>query len=61
MKLPAVAIATAFALGIVCGPGSEIPHRSSHGFVPFLLCSAATFLLISLVSPGAHVLSSRLW
>jgi hypothetical protein len=49
MKLPAVAIATAFALGIVCGPGLEIPHRSSHGFVPFPLCSAATSLLISFV------------
>jgi hypothetical protein len=49
MKLPAVAIATAFALGIVCGPGLEIRHRSSHGFVPFPPGSAATSLLISFV------------
>ncbi|HXM90091.1 MAG TPA: ComEC/Rec2 family competence protein [Candidatus Dormibacteraeota bacterium] len=49
MKLPALAIATAFALGIACGLSPEIAHRSSHGFVAFLLCSAVTFLLIGFV------------
>jgi competence protein ComEC len=50
MKLPALAIVTAFALGIACGLNPEIAHRSrSHAFLAFLLCSAATFLLISIV------------
>jgi membrane associated rhomboid family serine protease len=42
-----VAIVTAFALGIACGLNSEIAqHSSSHKFIAFLLCSAATSLLI---------------
>jgi hypothetical protein len=50
MKLPALAIATAFAFGIACGLNSEIAHRSrSHAFIAFLLCSAATSLLIGIV------------
>jgi hypothetical protein len=50
MKLPALAIATAFALGITCGLNPEIVHRSSsHAFIAFLLCSAATSLLIGIV------------
>jgi competence protein ComEC len=50
MKLPALAIATAFALGIACGLNPEIVHRSSsHAFIAFLLCSAATSLLIGIV------------
>ena len=45
MKLPALAIVTAFALGITCG--LEIAHRSnSDKFVALLLCSASTSLLI---------------
>ena len=47
MKLPALAIVTAFALGIACG--LEIAHRSnSHQFVALLLCSASTSLLIGM-------------
>lgn len=47
MKLPVVAIATAFALGIACGLSPEITRRSSsHLFVALLLCCAATSLLI---------------
>src|ERR1700736_5767149 len=50
MKLPAVAIATAFALGIACGLSPEITRRSSsHLFVALLLCCAATSLLIGFV------------
>lgn len=50
MKLPALAIATAFALGIACGLNPEIaPHGSSHRFIAFLLCGAATSLLIGIV------------
>lgn len=50
MKLPAVAIASAFALGIACGLNAEITHRvSSHGFIAFPLCSAATSLLFGFV------------
>jgi hypothetical protein len=50
MKLPALAIATAFALGIACGLNPEIVRRSSsHAFIAFLLCSAATSLLIGIV------------
>jgi hypothetical protein len=50
MKLPALAIATAFAIGIACGLNPEIAHRSrSHAFIAFLLCSAATSLLIGIV------------
>src|ERR1700686_1235449 len=50
MKLPALAITTAFALGIACGLNSEIAqHASSHRFVAFLFCSAATSLLIGFV------------
>jgi hypothetical protein len=50
MKLPALAIATAFALGIACGLNPGITHRgSSHAFVAFLLCSAATSQLIGIV------------
>jgi hypothetical protein len=50
VKLPALAIATAFALGITCGLNPEIVHRSSsHAFIAFLLCSAATSLLIGIV------------
>src|ERR1700730_13455618 len=38
------------ALGIACGLSPEITHRgSSHAFVEFLLCSAATSLLIGFV------------
>jgi competence protein ComEC len=47
MKLPALAITTAFALGIACGRNLEIAHRSSsHRFVALLLFSAAASLLI---------------
>ena len=46
MRLPAVAIATAFALGIACGLNPEIAHHSSSHLVAVLLCSAATSLLI---------------
>jgi competence protein ComEC len=50
MKLPALAITTAFALGIACGLNSEIAqHASSHKFIALLLCSAATSLLIGFV------------
>jgi hypothetical protein len=50
MKLPALAITTAFALGIACGLNSEIArHTSSRTFIALLLSSAATFLLIGLV------------
>ena len=50
MKLPALAIATAFALGIACGLSPAVTHRgSSHGFVVVLLCSAATSLLTGIV------------
>jgi Competence protein/Domain of unknown function (DUF4131) len=50
MKLPALAIVTSFALGIACGQNPEITHRSSsHRFVAFLLCGAATSLLIGIV------------
>src|ERR1700692_2910774 len=50
MKLPALAIATAFAIGIACGLNPEIAHRSrSHAFIAFLLCSAVTSLLIGIV------------
>jgi len=50
MKLPALAIATAFALGIACGLRPAVAHRGScHGFVVVLLCSAATSLLTGLV------------
>jgi competence protein ComEC len=50
MKLPALVIVTAFALGIACGLTPEITHRgSSHWFVGFLLCTATTSLLIGLV------------
>jgi hypothetical protein len=50
MKLPALAIVTAFALGIACGLSTVVTHRSrSHQFVAFLLCSAATSLLIGIV------------
>jgi competence protein ComEC len=49
MKLLAVAMATAFALGIACGLNPIIAHRSSsHEFVAVLLCSAATSLLIGI-------------
>jgi len=47
VKLPALAIAAAFALGIACGLNPGITHRSSsHAFVAFLLGSAVTSLLI---------------
>ena len=47
MKLPALAIATAFALGIACG--LEIAHRSNaHKFVALVLCSASTSLFIGM-------------
>jgi len=50
MKLPALAIATAFALGIACGLSPAVTHRgSSHAFIAVLLCSAATSLLTGLV------------
>ena len=50
MKLPGLAIATAFTLGIACGFNPEIvPRSSSHAFTAFLLCSAATSLLIGIV------------
>jgi hypothetical protein len=50
MKLPALAIATAFALGIACGLNLALTHRgSSHRFIAFLLCSIATSLLIGVV------------
>jgi competence protein ComEC len=49
MKLPTLAIAAAFALGIACGLSPEITrHVSSHGFVAFLFCGAATSLLIGI-------------
>jgi hypothetical protein len=49
MKLPAVAMTTAFALGIACGLNPVIAqHNSSHEFVAVLLCSAATSLLIGI-------------
>src|ERR1700692_4878738 len=49
MKLPAVAMATAFALGIACGLNPVIAHHSSsHEFVSALLCSAATSLVIGI-------------
>jgi hypothetical protein len=49
MKLPAVAMATAFALGITCGLKPVIAHRSSsHEFVTVLLCTAASSLLIGI-------------
>jgi hypothetical protein len=47
MKLPALGITTAFALGIACGLNPEITHRSSsQAFVALLLFSAAASLLI---------------
>ncbi|MDQ1410121.1 MAG: hypothetical protein QOJ41_1856 [Acidobacteriaceae bacterium] len=50
MKLPALAIVTAFALGIACGLIPAVAHRgSSHAVVAFLLCNAATSLLIGIV------------
>jgi hypothetical protein len=50
MKLAALAIVTAFALGIACGLNPEIAHRTrSHAFIAFLFCSAGTSLLIGLV------------
>jgi predicted membrane metal-binding protein len=50
VKLPALAIVTAFALGIACGLNAEIAHHgSSPGFVLFLLCGAAASLLIGIV------------
>jgi hypothetical protein len=50
MKLPALAITTAFTLGIACGLNSEIAqHASSHKSIALLLCSAATSLLIGSV------------
>ena len=50
MKLPALAIATAFALGIAFGLSPAVTHRgSSHLFVVVLLCSAATSLLTGIV------------
>jgi beta-lactamase superfamily II metal-dependent hydrolase len=49
MKLPALAIVMAFALGIACGLNPEIAHRSnSHKFVALVLCSASTSLLIGM-------------
>jgi low affinity Fe/Cu permease len=54
MKLPALAIVSAFALGIACALSPEIAHRSSsHQFVAFLLCIAATSLLIGTFLQGA--------
>jgi competence protein ComEC len=50
MKLPALAITTAFALGIACGLNPSVTHRgSSHAFVAILLCGAATSLSIGIV------------
>ena len=50
MKLPALAIATAFALGIACGLSPEIAHHdSSHRLIAFLLFGAAFSLLIGIV------------
>jgi hypothetical protein len=49
MKLAALAIASAFALGIACDLIPEITHSgSSHGFPTFLLCGAAISLLIGI-------------
>ncbi len=49
MRLPAVAMTTAFALGIACGLNPVIAQRnSSREFVAVLLCSAATSLLIGI-------------
>jgi predicted membrane metal-binding protein len=50
MKLPALAITAAFALGIACGLNPEITNRSSsHAFIALLLLSAAASLLVSIV------------
>jgi hypothetical protein len=50
MKLPALAIVTAFASGIACDLNPGITHRSSsHAFVAFLFFSAATSLLIGIL------------
>jgi len=50
MKLPALAITSAFALGIACGLSRKIAHHgSSHGFITLLLFGAATSLLIGIV------------
>jgi competence protein ComEC len=57
MKLPALAITTAFALGIACGLNAEIVHRSnSRAFIALLLFSAAASLLVGIV----FALGSRL-
>jgi hypothetical protein len=46
----ALAIAMTFAFGIACGLSPAVTHRgNSQGFVAFLLCSAATSLLIGVV------------
>jgi hypothetical protein len=50
MKLPVVAIASAFALGIACGLSPGITHRSgSHRLVALLLLAVTSSLLIGLV------------
>jgi membrane associated rhomboid family serine protease len=50
MKLPALALATAFAMGIACGLNPEITNRrSSRAFIALLLLSAAASLLIGIV------------
>jgi Domain of unknown function (DUF4131) len=50
MKLPALAIATAFASGIACGLSPEVIHRGfSAKFIALLLGVAATSLLIALI------------
>jgi hypothetical protein len=50
MKLPALGIAMTFAFGIACGLSPAVTYRgNSRGFVAFLLCSAATSLLIGVV------------
>ncbi|HSY32471.1 MAG TPA: hypothetical protein VLA42_10805 [Verrucomicrobiae bacterium] len=60
MKLPALAIVTAFALGIACG--LEIAHRSnSHQFVALLLCSSknsTTQGFLDTVAPAIAIISS---
>jgi hypothetical protein len=50
MKLPAIAITAAFALGIACGLNSEVAqHAGSQKFIALLFCGAASSLLIGFV------------
>jgi hypothetical protein len=58
MNLPAVAMTTAFALGIACGLNPVVAqHNSSREFVAVLLCSAATSLLIGICFVWSSILT----